>query len=119
MKKILIIDDSPFIAREISTILEGKDYEVIGHAKNGEDGISMYKELKPDIVTLDIIMPGIDGIETAAKLLEYDADAKIVMLSSLCDFDTLKEIHEMNLEYLIAKPIEPDKLIEALEGVFK
>ncbi|MBP5160058.1 MAG: response regulator [Lachnospiraceae bacterium] len=115
MKRILIIDDSPFIAREITDIIEGKDYEVAGHAKNGEDGISMYKELKPDLVTLDIIMPGIDGIETAQKLLEFDPKARIVMLSSLCDFDTLREVHEMNLDFLVAKPIDKEKLLEAFE----
>lgn len=117
MSKLLIIDDSPFIAREVETILAGHDYEIVGHAKNGERGIEMYKELNPDVVTLDIIMPGIDGVETAQRLLEFDSDARIVMMSSLCDFDTLREIHEMNLEYLVAKPIEPDKLLEALDAV--
>ena len=69
MKKILIIDDSPFIFKEVSATLEGLDYEIVGHAKSGEEGLSMAKELKPDIITLDIVMPGIDGIETAQKLI--------------------------------------------------
>lgn len=117
MKKILVIDDSPFIAKEIADILKEKDFEVVGHAKNGETGIDMYKELKPDAVTLDIIMPGIDGIETAALLLKADPEARIVMLSSLCDYDTLKEVQDVGLKHLVAKPIEPEKLIEALEDV--
>ncbi len=117
MKKILVIDDSPFIAKEIEDILREKDYEVIGHARNGESGIDMYKELKPDAVTLDIIMPGIDGIETAGQILKADPEAKIVMLSSLCDYDTLQEIKDIGLKHLVAKPIEADQLIEALEDV--
>lgn len=116
-KRVLIIDDSPFIAKEISTIIENEGYEIVGHAKNGETGISMYEELRPDIVTLDIIMPGIDGIETGQKILEIDPDAHIVMLSSLCDYDTIQEIEEIGLKLLVAKPIDPDKLLEALDKV--
>lgn len=118
MKRILIIDDSPFIFKEISTILEGNDYEVVGHAKNGEDGIRMAQELNPDIITLDIVMPGIDGIETAERLLELKLDVKIIMLSSLCDFDTLSEVEALGLKYLVAKPIEPKVLLDALEKVW-
>ena len=117
MKKVLIIDDSPFIAREISDVIEPKGYEVIGHAKNGEDGIRMAEELKPDAITLDIIMPGIDGIETATELLKRNPGTRIVMLSSLCDHDTMAEVQALGLKHLVAKPIEADKLLEALDEV--
>ncbi len=117
MKKILIIDDSPFIFKEVSATLEGLDYEIVGHAKSGEEGLSMAKELKPDIITLDIVMPGIDGIETAQKLIETDPAIKIVMLSSLCDHDTVSEVEELGLKYLVSKPIEKEVLIETLEKV--
>ncbi len=117
MKKILIIDDSPFIYKEVAATLEGLDYEIIGHAKSGEEGLRMVQELKPDIITLDIVMPGIDGIETAEKLLEIAPDVKIVMLSSLCDYDTVSEVESIGLKYLVSKPIEKDVLIETLEKV--
>ncbi len=117
MKKVLIIDDSPFIAREIADIVEPKGYEVAGHAKNGEDGIKMVEELKPDVITLDIIMPGIDGIETAKELLKRDPGLRIVMLSSLCDHDTMAEVQELGLKHLVAKPIEAEKLLFALDDV--
>lgn len=117
MKKILIVDDSPFIAKEIAGIVESEGYEIVGHAKNGEIGIKMAEELKPDIITLDIIMPGIDGIETAEELIKRVPKIKIVMLSSLCDSDTLEEIRGIGLKYLVAKPIEADKLLEALHDV--
>ena len=77
MKTLLIIDDSPFIAMEIKNIVSERGYEVVGHSRNGEEGIRKYDELRPDYVTIDIIMPGIDGIETAQKIREIDADAKI------------------------------------------
>ncbi|MBR0085480.1 MAG: response regulator, partial [Lachnospiraceae bacterium] len=87
------------------------------HAKNGEDGIKMAEELKPDVITLDIIMPGIDGIETATELLKRNPAAKIVMLSSLCDHDTMAEVQAIGLKHLVAKPIEADKLLSALNEV--
>ena len=114
MKTILIVDDSPFIAREITDIVTKQDYEVVGCAKNGEDGIRLAKELKPDVITMDIIMPGIDGIEAAAEILKDNPEQKIVMLSSLCDQDTIEEIKAIGLKNLVAKPIEAELLLKVL-----
>lgn len=114
MKTLLIIDDSPFIAMEIKNIVSKCGYEVVGHSRNGEDGITKYEQLKPDYVTIDIIMPGIDGIETAQKIREIDRDAKIVMLSSLCDDETMKELQAADLKYIVEKPIDSERLMEAL-----
>ena len=61
---ILVVDDSPFASKQIKDSVEGQGYQVIGYAQNGEEGIRMYEELHPDIVILDIIMPGIDGMES-------------------------------------------------------
>ncbi|MBR4725519.1 MAG: response regulator [Lachnospiraceae bacterium] len=119
MKTILIVDDSPFIAREITDIVTDHDYEVAGCAKNGEDGIVMARDLKPDIITMDIIMPGIDGIEAAAEILKDNPDQKIVMLSSLCDQDTFEEIQAIGLKHLVAKPIEAEQLLKILDEEFE
>ncbi len=118
MKKVLIVDDSPFIAKEIAGIIEDNGYEVIGHAKSGEQGIGMAEMLKPDIITMDIIMPGIDGIEAAKEILTSNPNMKIVMLSSLCDYDTMEEVKNIGLKHLVAKPIEADRLLEALKDVY-
>ncbi len=117
MKKILIIDDSPFITMEIRDIVTGAGYEVAGHARNGEEGIKKYSEYSPDIVTIDIIMPGIDGIETAKEIRKINPEAKLVMLSSMCDDDTKRELEGAKLDYVVEKPIDKDKLLEALEMV--
>ncbi len=112
---IMVIDDSPFASKQIKDLVEENGYEVIGYAKNGEEGIELYKELKPDIVILDIIMPGIDGLETAEIIMKADPSAKILMLSSLCDSDTLDEVRSIGLKYLIPKPWEDDVLLATLE----
>lgn len=112
---ILVIDDSPFASKQIKNTVESSGYEVIGYAKNGEEGIKMYDELHPDITILDIIMPGIDGLETARIILEHDANASIMMLSSLCDTGTLEEVKDIGLKYLLPKPWEDDVLLATLE----
>ncbi len=116
MKKVLIIDDSPFIVKEISQICEEHGYKVVGRCKTGEEGVVRYKEMQPDVVTLDIIMPGMDGIETAQKIKEIDSNARIVMMSSLCDYDTMQEIQELGISRLVPKPIVETELLGALEA---
>jgi two-component system chemotaxis response regulator CheY len=116
---IMVVDDSPFASKQIKDIVEDNGYEVIGYAKNGEEGIELYKELKPDIVILDIIMPGIDGLETAEIIMKSNPDVKIMMLSSLCDSGTLEEVRNIGVKYLIPKPLEADVLLATLELVLK
>ena len=112
---IIVVDDSPFASKQIKDLVEENGYEVIGYAKNGEEGIKMYEELHPDIVILDIIMPGIDGIQTAEILEKSDPDVTILMLSSLCDAGTLEEVRAIGVKYLIPKPWEDDVLLATLE----
>jgi len=112
---ILVVDDSPFAAKQIEDMVEENGYEVAGYAKNGEEGIHMFEELHPDIVIMDIIMPGIDGLETAEILLKKNPNAQILMLSSLCDSGTLEEVKAIGLKYLIPKPWEDDVLLATLE----
>lgn len=114
-KTILVIDDSPFASQQIKDVVEEHGYEVVDYARNGEEGIEKYKEVKPDFVILDIIMPGIGGLETAELLLKEDPKAKIMMLSSLCDSGTLEEVKSIGLKYLIPKPLDEDVLLATLE----
>lgn len=114
---IMVVDDSPFASKQVKDIVEDNGYDVIGYAKNGEEGIELYKELKPDIVILDIIMPGIDGLETAEILKKNDPNVKILMLSSLCDAGTLEEVKSIGVKYLIPKPLEEDMLLATLQLV--
>lgn len=116
---IMVVDDSPFASKQIKDIVEDNGYEVIGYAKDGEEGIELYKELKPDIVILDIIMPGLNGLETAEILKKQDPAVKILMLSSLCDAGTMEEVKSIGVKHLIPKPLEADVLLASLELVSK
>lgn len=114
-KSVLVVDDSPFITTQITELTSEYDYRVIGHAVNGEEGIRLNSKLKPDIIILDIVMPGIDGLEAAKIMIRENPKIKILMLSSICDAQTLEEVKKIGLKYLIPKPIEPDVLLATLE----
>lgn len=116
---IMVVDDSPFASKQIKDIVEDNGYEVIGYAKDGEEAIELYKELKPDIVILDIIMPWLNGLETAEILKKQDPAVKILMLSSLCDAGTMEEVKSIGVKHLIPKPLEADVLLASLELVSK
>ena len=116
---IMVVDDSPFASKQIKDIVEDNGYEVTSYAKDGEEAIELYKELKPDIVILDIIMPGLNGLETAEILKKQDPDVKILMLSSLCDSGTMEEVKSIGVKHLIPKPLEADVLLASLEMVSK
>src|SRR6056297_3526081 len=81
--KVLIVDDSMFVAKQLGQILTSEGFNVVGTASNGLEGYERYKELHPkvDLVTMDITMPQMDGISSLEKILEFDKDAKIIMVS--------------------------------------
>ncbi len=82
-KTILIVDDSTIMRRMIKTTLQAGQHEVIGEAKDGSDAVTLYKDLKPDLVTMDITMRGMDGFTAAREILDYDRGAAIIFLSNL------------------------------------
>ena len=82
-KTILIVDDSTIMRRMIKTTLEAGRHNVVGEAKDGRDAVALYKDLKPDLVTMDITMRGMDGFTAAREILGYDQEAHIIFLSNL------------------------------------
>ena len=82
-KRLMVVDDSRVMELQICKLLENSKYEVVAYCENGEEAIARYEEVQPDIVTMDIIMPGIDGLEAAQVIAEAHPDARIIMISSL------------------------------------
>ncbi len=82
-KRILIVDDSSLMRKMIRKTLESKDHEIVGEATNGKEAFEMYKALKPDFVTMDVTMRGVDGFMAAQTILNYDDAARIIFLSNL------------------------------------
>lgn len=118
-KKIMIVDDSRMFFMQLQNILEGTGYEVAAYCQDGETAIEKYEEVLPDLVTMDIIMPGIDGLEAAAAILESHPDAKIIMLSSLVYDDTIEEAKAIGAKDFIYKPFEKEQVLNTLQKVLE
>lgn len=117
MKKILIIDDAAFMRMALRRILERNGFEVIADAENGEAGVHKYKEFKPDMVTLDITMPGMDGIEALKKIISLDPNAKIIMVSALGQQEHIREAILAGAKYFIVKPFKEEHVISVINNV--
>ena len=115
-KKVMVVDDSRMMEHQIKRLLEDTDYEVAAYCENGEEAIARYDEVKPDVVTMDIIMPGIDGLEAAQVLMYEHDEARIVMISSLGDNDMLQEVYGIGAQAVLFKPLTREALLGALNG---
>ena len=116
-KRLMVVDDSRVLEYQICKLLEDTDYEVAAYCENGEEAIARYEEVRPDIVTMDIIMPGIGGLEAAQIIAEAHPDARIIMISSLAYEDTLQEAEAVGAKLFLYKPIDRENLLDALEQV--
>lgn len=116
MAKILIVDDSKTSRKILRTILEQNGHEIIGEAVNGEEGIARYKELKPELTTLDITMPVMDGITALEKIMEYDSMANIVMVTAAGQKSKMVEAIKLGASEFIQKPFESDQIISVVES---
>lgn len=116
-KKLLVVDDSRFIFEEIKHDLKDSDYEIAGYAKDGKEALQLYEELSPDLVTLDIILPHIEGTEVAKILLERWPNAKILIVSSLAYDETIDEARQAGVEHVLFKPFTKEGLLEKLDLV--
>ena len=119
--KVLVVDDSMFVTKQISQILNSEGFDVVATAANGEEGLEKYKELHPnvDIVTMDITMPKMDGVTALEKIIEFDKDAKVVMVSALGKQDLVKKALMSGAKNYIVKPLDRKKVLERVIGVFK
>ncbi|MCP5002868.1 MAG: response regulator, partial [Planctomycetes bacterium] len=91
--------------------------EIVGEAANGREALVQYKELKPDVVTMDMVMPEVDGIQATRDILEFDEDAKIVIVSGIEQKETLMKAIKAGASSYIVKPFEPDRVISTLNEV--
>jgi len=118
MLKVMIVDDSLIIRKKIKKILEKLGHEVVFSATNGQEAIDGYKDNKPDLVTMDITMPDMDGITAVKHIIKDDVDAKIIMVTSHGQEDmVIKSIQAGAVGYML-KPITDDKMAQAIGEVF-
>lgn len=114
-KQILICDDAAFMRMMLKDILLKEGYEVVGEAVNGADGVEKYSSLKPDLVTMDITMPEMDGISALKAIRQSDPGAKVIMCSAMGQQAMVVESIQAGAKDFIVKPFQKDRVIEAIK----
>ena len=117
MKKILIVDDAAFSRSIHRQVIESGGYEVI-EAACGKDALEMFKTEKPDLVTMDLLMPDMDGMDVVRKIMEADPDAKAIICSTDKQKFRQEEAREVGAVGFIPKPVDPDTLLGLLKTIF-
>jgi two-component system chemotaxis response regulator CheY len=117
MKKVLIVDDAMFMRTSIKLILEKAGYQVVGEAENGEEGVRLYKELKPDLVTMDITMPIMSGIEALRAIRAFDPQARVIMVSAMGQEAMVREAVMYGAKTFIVKPFKEDTILQILSKI--
>ncbi|GAB6393278.1 MAG: response regulator [Treponematales bacterium] len=119
--RVLIVDDSMFIAKQLGQIFSSEGFEIAGTAADGAEGVGKYKELHPkvDVVTMDITMPVLDGVSALEKILEFDRNAVVIMVSALGKEDVVKKSLLMGAKSYIVKPLDRKKVLERVFSVLK
>ncbi len=114
--RVLVVDDSMFVTKQISQILTSEGFEVTATAADGIEGVERYKELYPniDLVTLDITMPKMDGVSALEKIVEFDNNACVVMISALGKQDLVKKALLVGARNYIVKPLDRKKVLERI-----
>ena len=106
--RVLVVDDSMFVTKQIQQILTSEGFEVVGVAVDGAEGVEKYKELHPnvDLVTMDITMPKMDGVSALEKIIEFDKNAVVIMISALGKQDLVKQSLMIGAKNYIVKPLD-------------
>lgn len=117
MAKILIVDDSKTSRKILKNILEDNGHVVIGEAVNGEESIGKFQELQPDITTMDITMPIMDGLEALKAIMEIDNSAKVVMVTAAGQKTKMVDAVKHGAVEFLTKPFEADQIIEIIKRV--
>jgi two-component system, chemotaxis family, chemotaxis protein CheY len=116
-KTVLIVDDAVVMRMMIKGILSKNGFEIVGEAQNGAEAVDKYKTLRPDLVTMDMVMPEMDGITAVKEIIASDPDAKIIMCTSMGQQTLLDEAIEAGAKSYITKPFQPPRILEAISKV--
>lgn len=117
--KILIVDDSSFMRMTLKDILQKAGYEVAGEASDGKSAVEKYKEVNPDLVTMDIVMPGEDGVKTLKEIMSLNHRARVLMVSALGQEALVIDAMTAGAKGYITKPFKPENVVKEVEKSLK
>lgn len=116
-RKVLICDDAVFMRTMVADILRGAGYDVVGEAETGVQAVAQYKALQPDLVTMDIVMPDMGGIDAVREIRRHDPDARILMCSAMGQQALVVEAIQAGASDFVVKPFQPSRVLDAVERV--
>ena len=114
---VLVCDDAIFMRTMITDILSQAGYDIVGEAESGAQAVQRYRELRPDLVTMDIVMPDMGGIEAVREIVKHDPDAKILMCSAMGQQALVVEAIQAGAKDFVVKPFQPSRVLEAVQRV--
>lgn len=117
--RVLAVDDSLLMRKQVERILRETDYELVDTGSNGQEAVDKFKELKPDVVLLDIVMPQMSGKEALKEILAHDPSARVIMVSSLGTDEAVTECLQVGALRFIQKPFSHDLLLQALRSALE
>ncbi|MBI9103583.1 MAG: response regulator [Spirochaetales bacterium] len=119
--KVLLVDDSMFVTKQLSRILEAEGFEILSTASHGREGVEKYLAYHPevDLVTMDITMPGMDGVSALEKIIDFDSSANVIMLTALGNKDLIKRAILSGAEAYLTKPLDSEKVLGCVSNVLQ
>jgi two-component system chemotaxis response regulator CheY len=116
-KTVLIVDDISYVRKTLKQILSARNFKVIGEAENGDEAVKLYDELRPDIVTMDLVMPVLNGVDATRMILKSDPDARIVILSAMMQENLVADAILAGAKDYIIKPFHTDEVMKVMNQV--
>lgn len=117
-KTVLVVDDVAFVRKTLIDILTEAHYQVVGEAQDGNQAIEMYTRLRPDIVTMDVVMPNVSGIDATRKIMKINKDAKVVIISAMGQENLVMEAINVGAKDYILKPFSAADVLKTIERAF-
>lgn len=117
MTKVLVVDDAAFMRMVLKQMLQSNGYEVVGEAGNGKEALRMYELHKPDVITMDITMPEMDGVEATRQLMAHDCNARILMCSAMGQKEMVISAITAGAKDFVIKPFQEDRVIAAIQKI--
>lgn len=114
--RVMVVDDSRIVYMEMSRMLEDTEFEIVSFCRSGEEALERYEAVAPDVVTVDIVMPGMSGLETAEAILEKWSDANVYMVSSMAYEDMINSAAKIGAKGFLFKPFTRESLLKGLHG---
>lgn len=117
MARIMVVDDTAFMRAMIREMISGSGHEIVAEAKNGEEAVRLYSNAKPDVMTMDITMPDMDGVTALKNIRKIDPQAKVIMCSAMGQHAMVLDAIQAGAKDFIVKPLQQHRLLEAIDKV--